>query len=109
MLDYKEGGGVNSPHCKPVSAVTSKRGRSFLSIFSFRKNHPPNSEDTKFEFENNAVNRNLVCVINNQNNSYYSWTNKAIYNSCMINELLIWFKIKITDNCFNYVGGYFFK
>ena len=51
---------------------------------------------------NNAVNRNLTCVINNWNNSsYYLWTNKVIYNSCMNIELvLIWLNIKFTENWF---------
>ena len=53
---------------------------------------------------NNAVNRNLAWVINNWNNSYYLWTNKVIYHLCMINELLLWFKIKIIGNCFNFTG-----
>ena len=43
---------------------------------------------------NSAVNRNLACIINNWNNSYYLWTNKVIYDFCMIIELLIWFKKK---------------
>ena len=55
---------------------------------------------------NSAVNRDQVCVINNLNNSsYYLLTNNVIYNFCKINELSIWFKIKITDNCFNFIWG----
>ena len=55
--------------------------------------------------KNSPVNRNLACVINNWNNSsYYLRNNKVIYNFCMINELLTWFRIKIADNCFNFVG-----
>ena len=53
-----------------------------------------------------AVNRNGAYAINNWNHSsYYLWTNKVKYNFCMINELLIWFKVKITDNCFDFIGG----
>ena len=40
---------------------------------------------------NSAVKRNPACVINNCNNSLI----KVRYNFCMINELLIWIKIKI--------------
>ena len=55
---------------------------------------------------NSAVNRDQVCVINNLNNSsYYLLTNNVIYNFCKINELSIGFKIKITDNCFNFIRG----
>ena len=42
---------------------------------------------------NSAVNRYLAFVINN----------KVRYSFCMINELLIGFKIKITDNFYNFI------
>ena len=60
---------------------------------------------------NDAVNRNLASVINNWNdcsNCFYELVKSYIY-ICMINviyqhELLIWFKVKITNNCFNFIG-----
>ena len=54
--------------------------------------------------KNSAVNRNLACVINNWKipNIYELIKSYVIF--CMINELLIWFKKKITDNCFNFIG-----
>ena len=57
---------------------------------------------------NSVVNRYRPFAINNWNNFYYLWTNficKVIRNFCMINELLIWFKIRIIDNCFDFIGG----
>ena len=54
---------------------------------------------------NSVVNKNLASVINNWNNSYCGWTNKVIYKFCLINELLIWFKIKIIGSCFNFIWG----
>ena len=54
---------------------------------------------------NSAVNRTLACVINNWNSfSKCLWTNKVIHIFCMLNEVLIWFKIKINDNFFNLLG-----
>ena len=53
---------------------------------------------------NSAVNRNLAIInyviINWNNSSKYLWTNKVIHIFYMISELLIWFKIKTTDNSF---------
>ena len=52
--------------------------------------------------KNSAVNRNLTSVMNNWNHSSKSLIN---YIFAWSNELLIWFKIKISDNCFNFIGG----
>ena len=55
---------------------------------------------------NGAFYRNRSNIINNWNNySAFFWTNKVIYILIWQSKLLIWFKRKITDNYFNFIGG----
>ena len=42
-------------------------------------------------------------IINWNNSSKFLWTNKVTYIFAWSNELLIWFKIKISDNRFNFL------
>ena len=60
--------------------------------------------------KNSAVIRILASVINNWNKvSKYLWTIKVIYIFSWPNKLLIWFEIKISDNCFNFIGDRFLR
>ena len=56
---------------------------------------------------NSAVNRNLTSIIKNWNNC--SECCHGLIKSCIFLydqlTLLIWLKIKLTDNCFNFIGG----
>ena len=68
----------------------------FWSVIAFP------SDDNKW-----CSNRNLASVINNWNNSSKClWTSKVIQAIIFAwsNELLIRFKIKISDNCLNFEG-----
>ena len=56
---------------------------------------------------NSAVNRNLTSIIKNWNNC--SECCHGLIKSCIFLydqlTLLIWLKIKLTDNSFNFIGG----
>ena len=60
---------------------------------------------------NSAGNRNIASVINDWNNSSKSFYELAksyifLYDQYdLLHELLIWFKIKITNNCFSFIRG----
>ena len=60
---------------------------------------------------NSAGNRNLASVINDWNNSSKSFYELAksyifLYDQYdLLHELLILFKIKITNNCFSFIRG----
>ena len=60
---------------------------------------------------NSAGNRNLASVINDWNNSsksFYELAKSYIFlhdQYDLLHELLIWFKIKITNNCFSFIRG----
>ena len=61
--------------------------------------------------KDSAVNKNLTHVINNwHRSSKYLWTKQNhISNSNFLHDELainmLWSKIKITNNCFNFPGG----